>query len=233
MVPTWFWAVTAFLFGVSIGSFLNVVIYRLPLGKSVAEPQWSFCPNCQHRLHGVDLFPLFSYLLLGRKCRYCHQPISPRYFGVELLTGLAFVALYLRLESAMLPNIVALLCFTAVLIPIFFIDLATFTIPTSLNLFAFLIALVRDIWGIAQHEPGHELIGGWLPVSILGGLVGALIFGLVRIAGWLWKRVEAMGLGDVLLGRALGAMLVSVVPAGMQIRFGSCSSGCCCPVFPV
>jgi leader peptidase (prepilin peptidase)/N-methyltransferase len=218
LLPTWFWVLTTFLLGLCIGSFLNVVIYRLPIGGSLMEPRRSFCPNCKAELTGIDLIPLVSFLMLGRKCRRCKQPISWRYFGVELLTGLLFVTLTLHaLPNA--ANCVALLLFASALVPIFFIDLATFTIPDSLNLFAFVVAVGRDVWGIAQHEPGHELLWGWLPRSILGAVVGVLIFGFVRVIGWVWKRQEAMGLGDVLLARAMGAMLISVtLPAFHPLR---------------
>ncbi|HZO87946.1 MAG TPA: prepilin peptidase [Chthonomonadaceae bacterium] len=215
IAPAWFWCLVTFVFGITIGSFLNVVIWRLPQGISVNDPAWSFCPNCKRRLTAIDLVPLFSFLILGQRCRSCKQPISWRYFAIELLTGLLFVALYLRYPQDA-ANCVALLLFTAVLIPVFFIDLATFHIPDSLNLLAFGVAVGRDVWGIAQHEPGHELVWGWLPRSILGAVVGVLIFGVVRILGWLWKRVEAMGLGDVLLARAMGAMLISVTPAAFH-----------------
>ncbi len=211
--PLWFWTATAFAFGICIGSFLNVVIYRLPLGISVSEPQWSFCPNCRTRLTALDLVPLFSFLFLGQKCRTCKLPISWRYFSVELLTGLLFAALTLRFQHDG-PTAVAMLFFAALLIPIYFIDLATFTIPDSLNLLAFFVAVGRDVYGIASHETGYGLLWGWLPRSVLGAVVGMLLFGAMRLAGWLWKRQEAMGLGDVLLARAMGAMLALLVPAG-------------------
>ena len=217
-VSTWFWVVTTFLFGVSIGSFLNVVIYRLPRASAtlnLAKPASSFCPNCSHQQTAADLIPLLSFLALGRRCRSCKQPISSRYFWVELLTGLVFVVLYLHFLQD-IPNAVALILFTAVLIPIFFIDLATFEIQTSLNLLIFVIAVGRDVGGIALHEPDHALLWGWLPRSLFGAAVGIAIFGVIRISGWLWRGVEAMGLGDVLLARAMGAMLVSVVPIGMN-----------------
>jgi leader peptidase (prepilin peptidase)/N-methyltransferase len=214
ILPPSFWITTAFLLGITIGSFLNVVIWRLPRASAaltLSVPTWSMCPNCERRLTAVDLVPLLSFLFLGARCRSCKQPISWRYFGVELMTGLLFVVLTLRfLPNA--PDAIALILFTAVLIPIFFIDLELFLIPDTLNLAAFVIALGRDAWGIVQHEPGHELLGGWLPRSILGAVVGVLIFGTVRVLGWLWKRVEAMGLGDPLLARAMGAMLVSITP---------------------
>ncbi len=211
----WFWAVTAFVFGITIGSFLNVVIWRLPRNQSLMSPSHSYCPKCGKSLSALDLIPLVSFLALGRKCRQCGATISWRYFGVELLTGILFVLITVRFLSNV-PDCVALLAFACVMVPIFFVDLDTFTIPTSLNVLAFVIPVVRDVYGIVQREPNHAPIGGWLPVSVLGGLVGALIFGVVRIAGWLWKRVEAMGLGDVLLGRGMGAMLAGLIPAGLS-----------------
>lgn len=78
------------LFGLLIGSFLNVVVYRLPRRESVVVGR-SHCPDCGHTLAPADLVPVFSYLLLGRRCRYCHQPISSRYAKVELLTALIFM----------------------------------------------------------------------------------------------------------------------------------------------
>jgi prepilin signal peptidase PulO-like enzyme (type II secretory pathway) len=107
--------------------------------------------------------------------------------------------------------------FAALLVPITFIDLETFQIPTSLNLLVFAIAIGRDIWGIALHEPAHALLWGWLPRFVPGAVAGILIFGGVRVAGWIWKRREAMGLGDVILARAMGAMLVQLVPAGLPM----------------
>lgn len=171
------------------------------------RPSSSYCPKCNRSLSALDLVPLFSFLLLGRKCRGCKQPISWRYFCVELLTGLLFAVITWRFWQNG-ADCVALLLFTAVLVPIYFIDLETFTIPDSLNVLVFVIPLVRDIMGIVQKEPAHKPLWGWLPYSIVGALGGMLIFGLIRLIGWIWKRQEAMGLGDVLLARGMGAMLV-------------------------
>lgn len=212
-----FWAITVFVCGITIGSFLTAVIYRLgrpQLHLSLLEPKRSMCPDCKHSLGVLDLIPLFSFLLAGQKCRYCKKPISWRYFGVELLTGLTFVAVYLKFPQDV-PTLVATLAFAAVLIPILFIDLETFMIPVSLNLLATVIPFARDAYGIALHQPGFDLIGGWLPRSLLGALIGTLIFGLVRIAGWLYKGMEAMGLGDVYLARGMGAMLMILMPASL------------------
>ncbi len=83
-----------FAFGAILGSFLNVVIYRLPQKENFVSGS-SYCPRCKHTLGALDLVPILSYLFLGRKCRYCKKPISPRYMLVELLVGLLALASYL------------------------------------------------------------------------------------------------------------------------------------------
>ncbi len=93
-VPDWIWFVIIFAYGCCIGSFLNVVIYRMPRDKSLITPP-SSCPSCGKHIRFYDNVPLFSWLLLGRKCRYCRVPISPRYFLIELLTALVFLSLYI------------------------------------------------------------------------------------------------------------------------------------------
>jgi leader peptidase (prepilin peptidase)/N-methyltransferase len=90
----WILCVFIFAFGCCIGSFLNVVIYRLPREKSLVRPG-SSCPHCGKAIQFYDNIPLVSWLVLRAKCRYCKKPISPRYFAVELLTGSAFLGLYL------------------------------------------------------------------------------------------------------------------------------------------
>ncbi|MCL2529474.1 MAG: prepilin peptidase [Coriobacteriia bacterium] len=86
--------VLVFAFGAIFGSFLNVVIYRLPKKLDFVKGS-SFCSHCEHKLKALDLVPILSYLLLGRKCRYCKEPISPRYMLVEALAGLLAVVTYL------------------------------------------------------------------------------------------------------------------------------------------
>lgn len=93
MLPLWIWLVYIFAFGCCIGSFLNVVIYRMPRDKSLVSPG-SFCPACGRHIRFYDNIPLISWLVLRAKCRYCRASISPRYFVIELLTGLVFVGLF-------------------------------------------------------------------------------------------------------------------------------------------
>jgi len=93
-VPEWIWFVFVFAFGCCVGSFLNVVIYRLPRDKSLITPP-SACPACGEHIRFYDNIPLVSWLLLGRKCRHCKAAISPRYFVVEALTGSVFLGLFI------------------------------------------------------------------------------------------------------------------------------------------
>ena len=94
VVPDWIWFVIIFAYGCCIGSFLNVVIYRMPRDKSLITPP-SSCPSCGKHIRFYDNVPLFSWLLLGRKCRYCRAPISARYFFIELLTAVVFLGLFI------------------------------------------------------------------------------------------------------------------------------------------
>src|ERR1043166_8376199 len=93
-VPFHFWSVVLFLFGTMVGSFLNVCIHRMPRGESIISPP-SHCPHCQYRIPGYLNVPLFTWLFLRGKCANCRAPISVRYFLVELLTGMLFLACWL------------------------------------------------------------------------------------------------------------------------------------------
>lgn len=130
----------AFIFGISIGSFLNVLIYRLPLGLNPAKGR-SFCPSCKTQLKSKDLVPLFSYLFLKGRCRYCSQPISVRYFIVELLTGVIY-ALTVYLYGANTLAISYILTFS-ILIVIAYIDYDRLYIPNYLLIVLLIISLGR------------------------------------------------------------------------------------------
>jgi leader peptidase (prepilin peptidase)/N-methyltransferase len=93
-------SIFVFIFGTIIGSFLNVLIYRIPLKLDFVKGR-SFCPSCHHELGALDLFPVFSYLFLRGKCRYCKTKISLRYPLIELLTGILFTLVYLRFGSTL------------------------------------------------------------------------------------------------------------------------------------
>jgi len=146
ILPAWFVLPMAFLLGTLVGSFVNVLIYRLPEGESVVAPP-SRCPKCGHQLSALDLVPMFSFLLAGRRCRYCKAPVSWQYFWIELLTGLVFMAVAWRFGIGM--NGILLCALLAAWIAALVIDLRHFIIPDELNYAAIAIGFLRAI--SAEH----------------------------------------------------------------------------------
>jgi len=182
------------LFGLLIGSFLNVVIFRVPRGESIVTPG-SHCPTCEHVLRAWELIPVISFLIQKGQCRNCQSHISWRYPAVELLTGiLFFLTATISLGTETHPARLLLnLVFVAVLIALAFIDLDTFRLPDVLTL----PLLGLGVLG-AFLIPGNPT--GWESVfSTLGA--GGLF--------WIIARVypQGMGLGDVKLVAAMGAFL--------------------------
>lgn len=188
--------VFAGLFGLCVGSFLNVVIYRLPRNMSLAFPG-SHCTTCDYELKWYDNIPVVSWLLLGGKCRKCREPISPRYTLVELtntVLWLLSVALFWK-ESPVYSVVSAIACSAAICI--FFIDLEHMLIYNRFVLIlaaAGLIAMFHDDF----TKPADHIIG----VLVGGGVFAALYFGAIAVL----KR-EAMGLGDVKFAAAAGLLL--------------------------
>jgi leader peptidase (prepilin peptidase)/N-methyltransferase len=162
----WIWLIPAFLLGACIGSFLNVVIYRVPRGMSVNEPKRSFCPHCKKPIPMVLNFPLVSWLWLRGKCRECAAPIALRYFGVELLTALLFVAMWWLFP----PQVVLFLwLLAALLVAITFIDAEHLIIPTSLTWAGSLAGLAAcAVWPQLPVMAGTA--GNWLSGLKHGGL---------------------------------------------------------------
>ncbi len=205
--------VTAAVYGVVVGSFLNVVIWRVPQGLSIASPVWSFCPRCEHRLSTMDLLPLVSFLALGTKCRYCKSDISWRYFTVEALTGLLFTAVYL-IYGWSIASIVGCL-FVALLVAIFFIDLDTFMIPDELSVLGVALGVVYNFLALIHLVPAREGTSPWMhlgsltiPNSLFSAIVCALIFHGVSLAGYVYYT-SRIGLPEP-TGR-LGRFLVGIV----------------------
>ena len=208
--------ISAFGFGSLWGSFLNVVIARVPKGISVVTPR-SRCPKCENQIAAVDNVPILSWIILRAKCRHCQTPISVRYPFVELLGGVAGAAAVAR-YGATLPGL-ELFVFMMVLIAISFIDLDTFTVPTSL-----VVALTASGLGFGVLRwlvLGPEAQGGLGSGDVVDRLIGAagagiLLASVVVIATGIIRRVSpdrlpegetAMGWGDPLILVGLGASL--------------------------
>ncbi|MFQ5795505.1 MAG: prepilin peptidase [Candidatus Bipolaricaulia bacterium] len=183
------YAAALFILGLSIGSFLNVIIYRTPRGLSIVHPA-SHCPNCQTQLNFYDNIPLLSYTLLGGRCRYCDEPISWRYPIIEGLTGLLFLASYLVLDDW--PHRIVALVLISALIVVTFIDLEFKRIPNWITFPGILLGLLSTLW------LGDISIWTALASAVAGG-------GLLWALGVLYKG--GMGGGDIKLAAMLGAFL--------------------------
>ena len=186
--------IPVFVFGLCIGSFLNVCIYRIPESKSIVRPG-SMCPHCGHQISWYDNVPIFSYLLLGGRCRSCRSSIPLRYLFVELLGGLMAI-LVLRKFGAT-PSAVVYYVFSTSLLVITFIDLDHRIIPDVISL-----------PGIPVFFFAAFLVP-WITVkdSILGILAGG---GSLFLVAWTYNlitRKEGMGGGDIKLLAMIGALV--------------------------
>jgi leader peptidase (prepilin peptidase) / N-methyltransferase len=213
-----FFAAAIFALGLCFGSFLNVCIYRLPLGKSVVTPR-SACPHCGDLIPLYHNVPVLSWLILRGKCRACKQPISPRYLLIELLTGVLFLSCYSHFGLTLAALKCAVLGY--LLLGLIFTDVETKLLPDAMTLpglalgIAFsLVVPVNDlasriIPGMVSTAMRSEI--SWrlwsLSDSLLGAAVGAsFLYGAAAI--YLRARgVEGMGFGDVKLMALIGAFL--------------------------
>ncbi len=196
-------SVFSFLIGISLGSFANVCIYRLPEGKSIAWPG-SFCPRCKHKILWYDNIPLLSFLFLKGKCRFCHEKISPRYFIVELLTGILVLILFLKFNLSL--KFLIYLVFILALIIVSFIDIENFLIPDCIVYPGIVLGLLLSFLypGLQSQGFSHLLA---LKTSFLGVLLGGGSLLLIGYLGGLIFKKEAMGGGDVKLLAMIGAFL--------------------------
>lgn len=177
-----------FIFGMMIGSFLNVVIYRIPKGESIVFPA-SKCQSCQTPLKWYHNIPLFSWLALGGKCAFCKAPIAKQYPIVELLTGILFLALYFKLGLVWyLPFMAASF---AALFALVMIDFEYMAVPDNVNFAALLFALVQP-----------EFLTALLYAAIAAG--GLYLIGLLSS---FIARKQAMGGADVIVAGTMGALL--------------------------
>jgi len=200
-------AVLALLFGLLIGSFLNVCIHRWPRDLSVVRPR-SHCIACEKTIAWYDNIPIASYLTLRGRCRYCGARISWRYPVVELLTGLLFFYFVWELG----PTSVALkMCvFAALLVGLIFSDLEERILPDELTLGGALLGFAFAIFVPVPESLAQLFYSGraqWLAEAVLGAVVPAFF---LWSAGWLYQRVrhrEGLGLGDVKLIAMVGSFL--------------------------
>ncbi|MGB7068539.1 MAG: prepilin peptidase [Pyrinomonadaceae bacterium] len=204
-----------FIFGLLIGSFLNVVIYRIPRGLSVVYPG-SSCPTCNVSIRSFDNIPVLSWLLLGGKCRNCKVSISVRYPLIEIFVAVVFLLLFWRFGFD--PFLPAAWIFSSLLIALMFIDAEHMILPNvityQLMIFAVMARLIFPTLVTSGHFPIERSLGfdsSPIAASLLMSFLGALVAGgSLWIIGAIWKVVrgiDAMGLGDVKMMLGVGALL--------------------------
>ena len=185
----------AIIIGLAIGSFLNVIIYRIPNNKSIVKPR-SKCTGCEIQISWYDNTPVLSYVLLLGKCRNCKASISVRYPLIEFICGLMTVMLLSIYGISYEFFVIVLFCY--MLIAITFIDIDHFIIPNEFIIFGLIVSFFSHAFN-------------FLPISIAQGFYGIITFGgtlfiMGELGTWAFKK-EALGFGDVKLGLVLGSFL--------------------------
>jgi leader peptidase (prepilin peptidase) / N-methyltransferase len=200
-----------FLFGIAIGSFLNVCIVRIPEGISIVSPA-SRCPRCGRAIKPYDNIPVFGWLLLRGKCRNCHLPISSMYPVVEFLTGALFVLTFYLFGINVLT--LKFLTFACLVIVLIVTDLRVRLLPDAINWFGFALGLA-----FATRIPPGVFVGEWfrfrhvpVPVvglldALLGAALGSFLLWGAATAYKLVRKREGMGMGDVKMMAMVGTFL--------------------------
>ncbi|GGR04477.1 prepilin peptidase [Deinococcus ruber] len=210
MIPDALITVFAALLGLLIGSFSNVLIWRLPRHESINFPP-SHCPHCNHQLAPLDLVPVLSWVALRGKCRYCGAPISPRYPIIELITGIGYALLSVAFPASVIGWSLLGLCllFTFLLVSSV-IDTETYTIPDELTLPGAVIGL---IFGVVNARSGGAAAAG-LPVfeaALRGMLLGAGLLIVIDLFGsWVLRRFRERSYPEFPLGfQQIGVSLLA------------------------
>lgn len=211
----------AFVFGLNIGSFLNVVIWRVPRGESVVRPP-SHCPRCDQEISHRDNVPVASWLLLRGRCRHCSEPISARYPAVELLTGLLFAAMTLRFGIS--PELPAFLYLASIGVALSLIDLDTKRLPNVIVLPSYVSAGVLLSVAAAASGEWDNLLRAALGMAVMYAFYFALVvikpggmgFGDVKLAGVLGLYLGWLGWGVLVVGLFLGFLSGGVIGGALM-----------------
>lgn len=185
-----FLVIFMFFWGLCFGSFYNVVIYRIPRGLNIAKGR-SFCPTCDHSLLAADLIPLFSFLFLGGKCRYCREKIPWRYPLIEFFTGILFAIGYGKFSLSF--SLIQVLVFWSMLLIVAVIDFDQMYIYDVILLFFSLIQILL-ILVLKQDIKG----------ALFGALIGGAVYFVIHIVSKAYYKREVFGLGDVFLMASIG-----------------------------
>ena len=213
-MPNWIWLCFTFAFGCCVGSFLNVVIYRLPLDRSLISPG-SACPACGEHIRFYDNIPLISWLVLRAKCRYCKAAISPRYFVIELLTGLVFTGLFISYFHSGLRAGIPSFLYGGWLIYLMSLILAAGFIAAS--------AIDLQLWVI-------PICICWLVTAagLIGSAVGGYIIAPAVISGYALLPTASSATASLAAGGGIGLVISWLLLAsGLVKRSYECEDESC------
>jgi leader peptidase (prepilin peptidase)/N-methyltransferase len=181
-----------FIFGMVIGSFLNVLIYRLPRRISIVAPH-SFCPNCKKPINWYENIPVISYIVLGGRCARCGKRISLRYPIVEVLTGVLFVYAFIRHGLSL--EFIFIAYFFCAMIVVAFIDFSFQVIPDIISMPGIILGII------------YQIVKGDFLIGLVGMIFGGGLILLIRVIGGKVYKKEVMGMGDVYLTAMIGAFV--------------------------
>ena len=214
-----------FIFGITIGSFLNVCIYRIPRGETVVTTP-SHCMTCGHKLRWFELLPLFSYIFLRGRCRSCKSQISPQYPIIEAVNGLLYVLVFAVNGLNLISIIYAL--FTSALLVLTIIDWRTYEIPISINIFILVLGCIKvvlDFNNFLDYLIGFFIVSGFLLVLYMitkGRAIGGGDIKLMAVAGLLlgWQLIVLAFLIGCVLGSILHLIRMKVSGADRMLAMG-------------
>ena len=217
--------IVIFIFGITIGSFLNVCIYRIPLHQSIVTVS-SHCMTCGRKLKWYDMIPVFSWLLLGGKCRNCKSKISLQYPVIESLNGILYVVICLVNGMDLFSLIYCLM--TSALLSLSLIDWRTYEIPPGINAFLFILgvaAAALDRGNLFSHLAGMVCVSGFLGILYLisrGRAIGGgdikLMFACGLILGW--KQIILAFLLGCIIGSVIHLIRIRVQGEGHVLAMG-------------
>lgn len=214
-----------FLYGIAIGSFLNVCIFRIPKQENIVKIR-SHCMNCGYQLKWYDLVPVFSYLCLGGKCRSCKQKISVQYPLIELLNGALYCTVFAVYGISVDALLYALL--TSALIALSVIDFRTYEIPVGINIFILTLGLIRIVTDYADwldYAVGFFIVSGFLYIVHLvtkGRGIGGGDIKLMAVAGLLlgWKLILLAFVLGCIIGSVIHVARMKISGQGHMLAFG-------------
>ncbi len=225
MLPTVLLYIIIFLYGVVIGSFLNVCIYRIPKQENIVKIR-SHCMNCGYQLKWYDLVPLFSYLCLRGRCRCCKQKISVQYPLIELLNGALYCIVFAVYGISVEALLYALLA--SALITLSVIDFRTYEIPVGINIFILALGLIRiatDFTHWSDYAVGFLLVSGFLYLVHLvtrGRGIGGGDIKLMAVSGLLlgWKQILLAFVMGCIIGSVIHIARMKISGQGHMLAFG-------------